>query len=95
LLHGAFDCDDSWSTVGRAGFILDNLLAAGKAQPMIMVMPDGHTGPFRFGSPLPVDEFLQDFRNDLRPLIEATYRVKTERPYRAVAGLSMGGAHTL
>ena len=44
LLHGAFDCDASWSTVGRAGFILDNLIAAGKAKPMIVVMPMGHTG---------------------------------------------------
>ena len=39
LLHGAFDSDDSWTTVGRAGFILDNLLAAGKAEPMIVAMP--------------------------------------------------------
>ena len=44
LLHGAGDSDDSWSTVGRAGFILDNLIAAGKAKPMIVVMPAGHTG---------------------------------------------------
>jgi enterochelin esterase family protein len=60
LLHGAMDCDDSWWTVGRAGFILDNLIAAGKAKPMIVVMPAGHTGPFSFnpGAPRPpVDEF--------------------------------------
>ena len=50
LLHGAFDCDDSWSTVGRAGFILDNLIAAKQAVPMVVVMPAGHTGPFRFGA---------------------------------------------
>ena len=43
LLHGAFDCDDSWTSVGRAGFILDNLIAAGKAKPMVVVMPAGHT----------------------------------------------------
>ena len=52
LLHGAFDSDDSWSSVGRAGFILDNLIAAGKAKPMVVVMPHGHTGPFSFGMPL-------------------------------------------
>ena len=51
LLHGASDSDASWSTVGRAGFILDNLIAAGKAKPMLVVMPAGHTGPFRFGPP--------------------------------------------
>jgi len=51
LLHGAFDCDASWSSVGRAGFILDNLIAEGKAKPMIVAMPAGHTGPFRFGPP--------------------------------------------
>ena len=48
LLHGASDCDDSWTSVGRAGFILDNLIAAGKAKPMVVVMPAGHTGPFMF-----------------------------------------------
>ncbi|UCF36625.1 MAG: esterase [Acidobacteriota bacterium] len=95
LLHGAFDCDDSWSTVGRAGFILDNLIAEKKAKPMVVVMPDGHTGPFAFGSPLPVDEFLNDFRTDLKPLVEQSYRVYTDRQNRAMAGLSMGGAHTL
>ena len=46
LLHGAFDGDDSWSTVGRAGFIVDNLIASGAAKPMIVVMPDGHTARF-------------------------------------------------
>src|SRR6185503_13174466 len=44
LLHGAGDCDDSWTSVGRANFILDNLIAASKAKPMIVVMPSGHTG---------------------------------------------------
>ena len=43
LLHGAGDNDDSWSSVGRAGFILDNLIAAQKAKPMVVVMPAGHT----------------------------------------------------
>jgi enterochelin esterase family protein len=101
LLHGAFDCDDSWSTVGRAGFILDNLIAAGKAKPMIVVMPAGHTGPFRFGGTAnrdgrpPVDEFTQDFLGDIMPYVESHYRVRKERKDRAIAGLSMGGAQTL
>ena len=46
LLHGAGDSDDSWTSVGRAGFIIDNLIAAKKAKPMVIVMPAGHTGPF-------------------------------------------------
>jgi enterochelin esterase family protein len=101
LLHGAFDSDDSWSTAGRAGFILDNLIAAGKAKPMIVVMPAGHTGPFRFGPPgddsfnRQVDEFAHDFTGDVRPFVERTYRVEGDRAHRAIAGLSMGGMQTL
>ncbi|HAV64465.1 MAG TPA: esterase [Verrucomicrobiales bacterium] len=96
LLHGAGDCDDSWTTVGRAGFILDNLIAAGNARPMVVVMPAGHAGPFRFGGPRPaVDEFSQDFLNDIMPHVEKNYRVHTDRKNRAIAGLSMGGAQTL
>jgi enterochelin esterase family protein len=96
LLHGAFDCDDSWTSVGRAGFILDNLIAAGKARPMIVVMPAGHTGPFTFGrGGLPMDEFIRDFNGDILPYVETHYRVHADRQHRAIAGLSMGGAHTL
>ena len=94
LLHGAGDCDDSWTTVGRASFILDNLIAAGKAKPMIVVMPAGHTGNFRAGGATP-DEFSQDFTEVVMPHIESHYRVKTDRASRAMAGLSMGGAQTL
>ncbi|MBN1154717.1 esterase [candidate division KSB1 bacterium] len=97
LLHGAFDCDDAWTTVGRAGFILDNLIAEGKAVPMVVIMPAGHTGPFRWGArrELPIDEFVQDFVNDVKPYVEDRYRVYTDREHRAIAGLSMGGAQTL
>lgn len=96
LLHGAFDCDDSWSSVGRAGFIIDNLIAENKAVPMIIVMPAGHTGPFRFGMPLrKSDEFIDDFNNDIKPYIEKHYRTLNERENCAIAGLSMGGAQTL
>ncbi|MCA9197765.1 MAG: hypothetical protein KDA87_09515 [Planctomycetales bacterium] len=96
LLHGAGDSDDSWSTVGRAGYILDNLIAAGKAKPMIVVMTAGHAGPFRFGGPRPtVDEFYQDFTKDVMPYVESHYRVKTGRANTALAGLSMGGGQTL
>lgn len=99
LLHGAGDSDDAWSSVGRAGFILDNLIAAGKAKPMIVVMPAGHTrlpSQQAGGAPRPpVDEFVEDFNKDLRPYIEKTYRVKNDRGSRAIAGLSMGGFQTL
>ncbi len=99
LLHGAGDCDDSWSSVGRAGFILDNLIAAKKAKPMLAVMPAGHIGPFAPrapGSPRPpADEFARDFVGDIMPYIEQHYRVRTDRQSRAMAGLSMGGGQTL
>lgn len=99
LLHGAGDCDDSWTSVGRAHDILDNLIAAKKAVPMIVVMPAGHDGKFAgmFGPPQPGQSgrFEDDFEKDLRPHVEKTYRVKTDRADRAVAGLSMGGAQTL
>lgn len=96
LLHGAGDCDEAWTSVGRAGFILDNLIAGKEARPMVVVMPAGHTGPFRAGGPRPaVDEFSQDFLNDVMPLVERNYRVYTDRKNRALAGLSMGGGQTL
>ncbi|NLZ05325.1 MAG: esterase family protein [Phycisphaerae bacterium] len=95
LLHGASDSDDSWTSVGRAGFILDNLIAAGKARPMVVVMPAGHTGPFTFGRRSGVDEFTKDFIGDIMPHVEKNYRVYTDKAHRAIAGLSMGGAQTL
>jgi enterochelin esterase family protein len=102
LLHGAGDCDDSWTSVGRANFILDNLIAAKKAKPMIIVMPAGHTGPFSFIMPSALSkggignaQFEDDFLKDVVPYIEKHYRVLAERPSRAIAGLSMGGFQTL
>src|SRR5262249_27218592 len=97
LLHGAGDSDDSWSTVGRAGFILDNLISIGKAKPMIVVMPAGHTrGPA--GLTLPTagtDPFVSDFVDDVMPYVKNNYRVLTDRSSTAIAGLSMGGSQTL
>ncbi|HUS33824.1 MAG TPA: alpha/beta hydrolase-fold protein [Verrucomicrobiae bacterium] len=93
LLHGASDSDASWSTVGRAGFILDNLIAAKKAKPMIVVMPHGHVGP-GFGG-RGNNDFEKDFSTDILPHIEKNYRVRKDRQSRAIAGLSMGGAQTL
>ncbi len=98
LLHGAGDSDDSWTSVGRANFILDNLIAAKKAKPMIVVMPAGHTGPFGTGAKgggFGAARFEADFQNDIMPYIESHYRTLNDRPHRAIAGLSMGGAQTL
>jgi enterochelin esterase-like enzyme len=95
LLHGAGDSDDSWTSVGRANFILDNLIAARKAKPMIVVMPAGHTGQFSFGGGGGSGTFEDDFNKDIRPYIEKHYRVLTDRQNRAIAGLSMGGSQTL
>jgi enterochelin esterase family protein len=101
LLHGAGDCDDSWTSVGRANFILDNLIATNKAKPMIVVMPAGHTnagggrGAAPAGGAPPRDEFTDDFVKDVMPYIEKNYRVIADRPHRAIAGLSMGGSQTL
>lgn len=104
LLHGAMDNDNSWTTVGRAGFILDNMIAAGKVKPMVVVMPAGHTnatnsmGGLRRGAApggaQPTDEFSRDFLNDIMPYAETHYRVFTDQPHRAMAGLSMGGMQT-
>ena len=101
LLHGAGDSDDAWSTVGRAGFIMDNLIADQKAKPMVVVMPAGHTGPFgQRGGGAPAggparDEFREDFIGDIMPYAESHYRVYTDQGRRAIAGLSMGGSQTL
>jgi enterochelin esterase-like enzyme len=97
LLHGAGDSDDSWSTVGRAGFILDNLIATRRAKPMIVVMPAGHTRA-PAGNPLSAtgsDPFVSDFVDDVMPYVQSTYRVSTDRASTAIAGLSMGGSQTL
>jgi enterochelin esterase-like enzyme len=110
LLHGAGDVDDSWSSVGRAGFILDNLIAAKRARPMIVVMPAGHVNgagaalggsvpdAARSGNPgigAGPDPFASDFMTDLMPYVEKSYRVIADRANRAIAGLSMGGNQTL
>jgi enterochelin esterase-like enzyme len=101
LLHGAWDTDDAWHSVGRAPIIFDNLIADQKAVPMVVVMPAGHTGPFpdpsvRRSSTGPErDEFVEDFLTDLQPYVEKHYRVQADRKNRAIAGLSMGGEQTL
>jgi enterochelin esterase family protein len=95
LVHGAGDSDDSWTSVGHAHYILDNLIAAGKAKPMIVVMPFGHTPDRPGANMLTNTDFSDDFLKDLIPYVEANYRTINKAQSRAMAGLSMGGAHTL
>lgn len=96
LVHGAGDSDDSWTSTGHAHYILDNLIAAGKAKPMIIVMPAGHT-PERSGGPgmLGNTDFGDDLHKELIPQIDANFRTLKSADRRAMAGLSMGGAHTI
>ncbi len=111
LLHGGGDEDSGWSTIGRAGFILDNLLAEKKAKPMLIVMPNGslprpaNLPRFTPGTP-PSPEalaafaalqerFTNELLKDVVPYVEKNYRVRTGSDNRALAGLSMGGGQTL
>lgn len=101
LLHGTTDTEETWTKVGRANIILDNLIAQGKAKPMIIVMPYGRAFPTiskSSGSLRNWDnlqEFKKDFLNNLVPFIEQNYRVKADRDNRAIAGFSGGGGETL
>jgi enterochelin esterase-like enzyme len=98
LLHGAGDSDNSWSTAGRAGFILDNLIAKRAAKDMIVVMPAGHTRTPAGAGVVSAEAnaaFSGDFLGSVVPYIEQHYRVATGRENTALAGLSMGGGQTL
>jgi enterochelin esterase-like enzyme len=108
LLHGGSGDEDAWASCGRAIQILDNLIAQGKARPMIVVMPNGNTT--RIAAPdlvlappaLPANQdpgrfrkFPESLVKDLIPFIDKTYRTRPDRDSRAIAGLSVGGAQTL
>lgn len=97
LLHGGGDNDASWTTIGRANLILDNLYAEGKLKPMIVVMPAGHTHiqGFFMGAGAQQDPFCRDMIQDVIPFVEKTYPVSNKREHRAIAGLSMGGIQTI
>jgi enterochelin esterase-like enzyme len=106
LLHGYSDDASAWTAVGRAHVILDNLIAQGKAKPMLVVMPLGYGAPeivTRTPAPLrdpqlrqrSFDKFRDALFAEVIPEVEKTYRVSKERNARAIAGLSMGGAESL
>jgi enterochelin esterase-like enzyme len=106
LLHGFSDAADGWSAVGRANVILDNLIAQGKAKPMLVVMPLGYGDMevIRRGwgswddkelAVRNLSKFTDILLGEVLPQIEESYRVKNDRDSRAIAGLSMGGAESL
>ena len=106
LLHGFSDDASGWTSVGRAHVILDNLIASGKAQPMLVVMPLGYgapeiVAPGAAGLRDPglrqrnYERFRDALLTEVAPAVEAGYRVATDRESRAIAGLSMGGAESL
>jgi enterochelin esterase-like enzyme len=94
LLHGNNDTAAGWTEVGKANYILDNLIVQKKAVPMIVVMPWGHALPYgdRGNNTALFEKYLID---DLIPAIEKSYRVAPGRENRALVGLSMGGGQTL
>ncbi|MBP7049458.1 MAG: esterase [Phycisphaerae bacterium] len=106
LLHGFSDAEDAWVSVGRANVILDNLIAQGKAKPMLIVMPLGYgnkeviaggwaglrnVGVWRDS----IAKFRDILLTEIMPQVERLYRVSTDRESRAIAGLSMGGTQSL
>ena len=105
LLHGGGGDEDAWSTLGRTQQILDNLIAQGKATPMLVVMPNGNPNQYAAATlQIPVKQDIKRYPNgfdnydsmvaDIVPYIEKNYNVIKERKGRAVAGLSMGGGQS-
>lgn len=84
LQHGGGEDERGWSSQGLTDVIMDNLIAQGRATPMIIVMADGNS-----------PDFEKELLNDVIPMVEKNFRVKTDRDNRALAGLSMGGIQTL
>jgi enterochelin esterase-like enzyme len=108
LLHGGGGDEDAWTSLGRANYILDNLIAEGKAKPMLVVMTNGNayqTSSLRQVPGLPPitrensaqfqGQFEKSLVEDVIPYIEKNYRVKADKGSRAISGLSMGGMHTI
>jgi len=108
LLHGIGGDENAWSELGRATQILDNLIAQGKAEPMIVVMTNGNIsqeaapGETSEGFSVPtmslpktMDGYFENAFPDVIKFVESSYRVKADKAHRAIAGLSMGGFHSL
>lgn len=108
LLHGMGGDEEAWLALGRTAQILDNLIAQGKAKPMIVVMPNGNVaqqaapgedskGLYKPTMQLPntMDGKMEETFTDIIKFTEANYRVNANKTHRAIAGLSMGGFHSL
>ncbi len=106
LLHGYSDDASAWTAVGRANFILDNLLAQGKMKPMVVVMPLGYGAPEildQSGNGIDneelrlknYDKFRQTLLTEVIPQVEKAYRISDKREEQAITGLSMGGTESL
>ena len=95
LLHGAGDNHTGWVQFGEVKLIADKAIAEGASTAMIIVMPDADTGKRGyFNSPKGDWSYEDFFFQEFMPAIEKTYRIRTDKRYRAIAGLSMGGGGT-
>ena len=96
LQHGWGENETSWPVQGKAGLIMDNLIADGKIKPFIIVMAYGLTNDFKFGTigKFTAEEFEKVLIDELIPYIDANFLTKTDKWNRAMAGLSMGGMTT-
>lgn len=96
LQHGGGDNDASWSTIGRANVILDNLRAEGKIESMLVVMPMGHPASGFYMEPgTDEDPYYKQLFEEIIPYVESHFKVSTNPEDRAYAGLSMGGLQAL
>lgn len=97
LQHGMGEDEMGWSNQGRTQFILDNMIASGECEPMIVVMESGDTQA-PFAPPYTFEtygkSFVEALHADLIPMIDKTFRTKADREHRAMAGLSWGGRQT-
>ncbi|MEP7322829.1 MAG: alpha/beta hydrolase-fold protein [Saprospiraceae bacterium] len=98
ILHGGGEDQSGWARQGKTDVILDNLIAAQKAKPMIVVMPDANIGMGGFSSN-GIENSLKMFETEMKqaiiPFIETNYRTLNDANNRALSGLSLGGLHTL
>jgi enterochelin esterase-like enzyme len=95
LLHGGGDDQTGWVQFGEVQYIADKAIREGTATPMIIVMPDANTGRRGFSNDVTNTWRYEDFFfQEFMPAIEKTYRIKADKHYRAISGLSMGGDGT-
>ena len=107
LLHGAGGDEEAWSSMGRTAQILDNLIEKGLCKPMIVVMPNGNgnqqaaqtyglpNAEMDWRDPSTRNNYVKSLCEEIVPFIEKNFRVVAKKSHRAIAGLSMGGGHTI